>query len=68
VTARESRVDREVRELLREEPDLLALAERIASLRPEDVDAARDVEGHRRLRLPGSVRALVSTIRRRRLR
>ena len=34
-----SRLDREVRELLRDDPELIAIAESIASLRPEDVDS-----------------------------
>jgi hypothetical protein len=58
-----SRLDREVRELLRDDPELLALAERIASLRPEEIDApARAPRGRRRL--SDAVRALVGTARR----
>ncbi len=47
---RGSRLDREVRELLRDDPELLALAEVIASLRPQDDPAASRLEtaGRRR--------------------
>jgi hypothetical protein len=40
VSAPASGIDREVRELLREDPELLALAELIASLPPGEVAAA----------------------------
>jgi hypothetical protein len=43
-----------VHELLREDPELLALAELIASLRPEDVDSAAHAERRPQLR-PSSV-------------
>jgi hypothetical protein len=64
--AASSRLDREVRELLRDDSDLLAVAELIASLPPEDVDAASHAERHLRLRLPSAVPALLSKARRRR--
>jgi hypothetical protein len=35
---RTSRLDRETEELLRDDPELLALAEVIASLRPKDIE------------------------------
>jgi hypothetical protein len=38
---RRSRLDHEVQELLRDDPELLALAEVIASLRPEEMGSAR---------------------------
>jgi hypothetical protein len=61
-----SRLDREVRELLRDDPELLAVAELIASLPPEDVDSAARTERRSRGRLSSAVRALLSKARRRR--
>jgi len=46
-----SRLDRDVRELLRDEPELLALAETIASLRPREVATASDAGRSARPRL-----------------
>ena len=63
--ARGSRLDHEVRELLRDDPELLAVAELIASLRSEDVDAAAHAERHGRFRLPTAVHALISKTRQR---
>jgi hypothetical protein len=63
--ARGSRLDREVREFLREDPELLGLAELIASLRPDDVDSAAHAERRPRLRLSSAFRALSITARRR---
>jgi len=59
-----SRLDRDVRELLRDDPELLALAETIASLRPRDVTAASDAGRLRRLRLSRLRRALLAVQRR----
>ena len=50
-----SRLDRDVRELLRDDPELLALAETIASLRPREVVSA---EARRRWRARSSPRGL----------
>ena len=46
-----SRLDREVRELLREHPELIAVAELIASLRPEAISETARAGPRRRLRL-----------------
>ena len=59
-----SRLDRDVRELLRDDPELLALAETIASLRPREVAAASDAGGSRRPRLSRLRRALLAVQRR----
>jgi hypothetical protein len=61
-----SRLDREVRELLRDDPELLAVAELIASLPSEDVDSEARTERGSRGRLSSAVRALLSKTRRRR--
>ena len=60
-----SRLDREVRELLRDHPDLIAVAELIASLRPEAMSGRlASGDGHR-LRLltdrliPGETASLI---------
>jgi hypothetical protein len=63
--ARGSRLDHEVRELLRDDPELLAVAELIASLRFEDVDSAADAARQERGRLPTAVHALISKTRQR---
>ena len=65
VRAPGSRLDREVRELLRDDPDLLAVAELIASLRPEDVEAASRPERRQRRRFSSAVCTLLSKARRR---
>ena len=59
-----SRLDRDVRELLRDDPELLALAETIASLRPRDVATTSDAGGSRRPRLSRLRRALLAVRRR----
>ena len=53
-----SPLDRDVRELLRDEPELLALAETIASMRPRGSASASDAGGSRRPRLTRLRRAL----------
>ena len=53
-----SRLDREVRELLRDHPELIAVAELIASLRPEYVNSAAPTERAPQRRLLLAVRAL----------
>ena len=53
-----SRLDREVRELLREHPELIAVAELIASLRPEHVNSAAPMKRTPPLRLSRAVRGL----------
>ena len=60
-----SRLDRDVRELLRDDPELLALAETIASLRPREVtSAATDRRRRWWSRLSGRARALLAVARR----
>ena len=59
-----SRLDRDVRELLRDDPELLALAETIASLRPRELAGASDAGGSRRPRLSRLRRALLAVQRR----
>ena len=59
-----SRLDRDVRELLRDDPELLALAETIASLRPREVVSAADAGGSRRPRLSRLRRVLLAVQRR----
>ena len=53
-----SRLDREVRELLRDHPELIAVAELIASLRPEYVNSAARMKRAPQLRLSRAVCAL----------
>jgi hypothetical protein len=60
-----SRLDREVRELLRDDPELLALAELIAALQPEEVECAPRRGRWRRSRVPRAVRTLFLKARRR---
>jgi hypothetical protein len=57
-----SRLDREVRELLRDDPELLALAETIASLRPREAAEARRRRWRSRLSSLG--RAILAVARR----
>ena len=52
-----SRLDREVRELLRDHPELIAVAELIASPRPEYVNSAAPMKRAPQLRLSRAVRA-----------
>jgi len=59
-----SRLDRDVRELLRDDPELLALAETIASLRPRELATASDAGRPRRPRLSRLRRALLAVQRR----
>ena len=59
-----SRLDRDVRELLRDDPELLALAETIASLRPREVATASDAGRSPRPRLSRLRRALLAMQRR----
>jgi hypothetical protein len=62
---RESRLDRDVRELLRDDPELLALAETIASLRPREVVGAAEARRRRwRSRLLGLGRVILAVARR----
>jgi hypothetical protein len=65
LSAEGSRLDRDVRELLRDDPELLALAETIASLRPREVATASDAGRSRRARLSRLRRALLAVQRRR---
>ena len=62
MSAEGSRLDRDVRELLRDDPELLALAETIASLRPCKVANAPDAGRPRLSRLR---QALLAVQRRR---
>ena len=64
MSAEGSRLDRDVRELLRDDPELLALAETIASLRPREVASAEDARRRRRSRLASLGRALLAMPRR----
>ncbi len=64
MSAEGSRLDRDVRELLRDDPELLALAETIASLRPRELAGASDAGGSRRPRLSRLRRALLAVQRR----
>ena len=60
-----SRLDQDVRELLRDDPELLALAETIASLRPPEVVSAAEARRRRwRARLSSLGRAILATARR----
>jgi hypothetical protein len=63
LSAEGSRLDRDVRELLRDDPELLALAETIASLRPREA-SAEDARRRRRSRLASLGRALLAMPRR----
>ena len=64
MSAEGSRLDRDVRELLSDDPELLALAETIASLRPREVAGAEDAGRRRRSRLASSGRAFLAVLRR----
>jgi len=64
LSAEGSRLDRDVWELLRDDPELLALAETIASLRPREVATASDAGRSRRPRLSRLRRALLAVQRR----
>jgi hypothetical protein len=64
-SVRRPRLDREVRKLLRDHPELIAVAELIASLRPDDVDSVARTERHPRFHLLTAVRMLFSMTRRR---
>ena len=60
-----SRLDRDVRELLRDDPELLALAETIASLCPREVASAAKARRRRwRSRLSSLGRAILAVARR----
>jgi len=64
LSAEGSHLDRDVRELLHDDPELLALAETIASLRPREVATASDAGGSRRPHLSRLRRALLAVRRR----
>ena len=62
---RGSRLDREVRELLRNDPELLALAEVIASLRPQEIASPATAGRRRRFALASIGSRLLGAARRR---
>jgi hypothetical protein len=64
LSAEGSRLDPDVWELLRDDPELLALAETIASLRPREVATASDAGRSRRPRLSRLRRVLLAVQRR----
>jgi hypothetical protein len=62
---RGSRLDREVQELLRDDPELLELAEAIASLRPEEIAGPASAGPRRRFSLASIGSRLLGAARRR---